>query len=124
MTTDEIQDWLDAGNHDRAWLADKLKSKKGSVDQWFSKGFPAWATQIITLMIETERAPDSLELRFNHSEWAEIKRAMQHAGYVDQFEFFRDAIIAYSKRLSKAPSPSNIAMMKVAEEGPEYGSKP
>ena len=101
ITDDEIRAWFTETKHKRPWLAALLSAKPGSVDQWFSKGFPDWAKTIIALYRENQSNPNLLQLRFNPEEWATIQSAMRNAGYIEQFEFFRDAIVAFAARINK-----------------------
>lgn len=118
ITDDEIRAWFTETKHKRPWLAALLSAKPGSVDQWFSKGFPDWAKTIIALYRENQSNPNLLQLRFNPEEWATIQSAMRNAGYIEQFEFFRDAIVAFAARINKHRAAVIIPMLRVAEDPP------
>lgn len=61
ITDDEIRAWFTETKHKRPWLAALLSAKPGSVDQWFSKGFPDWAKTIIALYRENQSNPNLLQ---------------------------------------------------------------
>lgn len=93
MKKDEIRYWLISQKRDRAWLAAQIGVSKGTIDQWFSKGFPDWAQKSIArLMNPLQHKASGLELVFTHDEWMEITQAMKIIGHVRHSDFYHYAI--------------------------------
>jgi uncharacterized protein (DUF1778 family) len=124
MTADEVKGWLAEIDKDRLWLADLLRSSKGTVDQWFSKrGFPEWAIQIIRLKQAAMGSDAALQLRFNPPEWQLIQRAMARAGYTNHFDFMRDAILAFAQEINSRQGVVPLSTLSVQEQPSNYESK-
>lgn len=111
MNKEQIRDWLDSVGHDRFWLAEQIGTTKGTVDQWFSKGFPEWAVKSITRLVSTneERDDDPNAVKLTLREFEMIDRARRKAGYQTRREFYRDAIVEFAdKLLIDEDTPPNV----------------
>ncbi len=123
MTTPEIKAWLASTGHDRQWLADQIGSTKGTVNQWFYRGFPEWAVLSIGRLAKPPMAQG--ELSFTDSEFDLILEAMRIAGYTKRQEFYRDAITARAEEVASTrpvlpfPQPAE-SLARVAEEPVAY----
>lgn len=106
MTVDDIKKWLKAIGQDRKWLAAQLHATKGTVDQWFSRGFPADKIAMIEMLAQT-KSTSGLEVSFTPSEWREIQSAMNNSGYTSQPKFFHDGIMCYAEKLQSEGGSSN-----------------
>lgn len=121
MTKENIRDWLDTIGQDRFWLASQLGSTKGTLDQWFSRGFPEWAEKAIKRIAAQQSSADSdpNSVQFTIAEFEMIDRARRKVGYETRREFYRDAIIEYADKLlvddedADTPCP-----LRAAEEPP------
>ena len=105
LTKIEIQNWL-SEKHDgsREWLSAKLGVSKGTVDQWFCRGFSESALASISMVMELDHAStasasaatDSTALiQFTSGEFERIEEARAAVGSPARPVFYRDAIIAY-----------------------------
>jgi len=106
LTKIEIQTWLSA-RHDgsREWLAGKLGVSKGTVDQWFSRGFSDSALASIAMVMELDQAAassigasssdETALIQFTSGEFERIEAARAAVGSPARPVFYRDAIIAY-----------------------------
>lgn len=89
----EILTWMRANKLKRDDLAEKLGSSKGTLDNWFSKGFPEWALKAIgRLKNPTGDMSAGLEVTFTASEFAEILEAMEIVGCSSLKTFYEEAI--------------------------------
>lgn len=104
LTKTQIQDWLTAkAGGSRDWLAVKLGVSKGTVDQWFSRGFSDSALASIAMAMELDRAvstpgaasDESALIQFTAGEFERIEAARAAVGSPARPVFYRDAIIAY-----------------------------
>jgi hypothetical protein len=126
MTTDQIKAWLKDLRKDRQWLSQQLKATKGTVDQWFSRGFPPGPLAMIKLLMQKQESTSGLDVQFSPSEWSEIEQAMTNAGYSEQRKFFKDGIMSYAESINERPKnveplPSpEPEMLRVAEDSPSY----
>jgi len=96
MTNEEIENWLKRKGRDRAWLALQIPASKGTVDNWFSKGFSAPALTVIQLLMDKDEdasANDTGLIQFTVDEFERIERARQRSGYESRPPFYRDAIL-------------------------------
>ena len=106
-TTEQIKAWLRKSGKDRLWLAELLKVTKGTLDQYFSRGFPDWAARNVQLLaITKDPSTSGLDIKFSPAEWAVIQEAMSQAGYTDQQQFFRDAIVIYGEQILSGEQPT------------------
>lgn len=104
LTKIEIQSWLYAKhNGSREWLATKLGVSKGTVDQWFSRGFSDSALAGIAMIMELDASSPSVGdgsdetslIQFTSGEFERIEAARAAVGSPARPVFYRDAIIAY-----------------------------
>lgn len=125
-TNDEIKTWLRKKGESRSWLATQLRATKGTVDQWFSKGFPIWAAKNVQLLALTDQNTGGLQIAFTPEEWNLIQNAMRHAGHTDQNQFFRDAIKAHASLIlagqtsPRSRIPSKRAVVTAQPTGHEF----
>lgn len=115
----DIKDWLASTGRDRAWLAEQIGSTKGTVDQWFSKGFPKWARQSISNLMQSRVLEGNLRITLTSDEWEEIDQACTNAGYLDRQSFYRDAIIDLADRINA--DRSRILSARAAEDPAVFG---
>jgi len=109
MTTEHIRSWLESTGKDRQWLADQIEAKKGSVDQWFSRGFPAWAVKSIERLMSAP-SPGSLHIHLDAEQWSLVDAARRLSGYHDTATFARDVIIIKAREIaSKGTDPTDVA---------------
>ncbi len=94
-TKEEIEAWMTATGRTRLTLADELGVSKGTVDNWLSqKGFPLWSLKAISrIATPTQSSGVMDDLKFSHSEWMEIEKAMKVGGYSLHHEFYHDVIM-------------------------------
>jgi len=100
MEKPEILKWLKDRKHSREWLAGELAVSKGTVDQWFSKGFPEWAVKAIVRMdaqpIDTSCG---LEVAFTAKEFELIEAARKLSEHETRSAFYFDAIMAFTEKI-------------------------
>lgn len=135
LTKDQISDWLKRAGRDRYWLGDKCGVSKGTVDQWFYKGFSDAALATIRALMELDEQAgqgggnDTGLIQFSTGEFERIERARVAVGSPTRPEFYRDAIVEYVKeieamegRLTDGPARVEIAMAAEDEKaGPVEG---
>ncbi len=134
----DILAWMRANKIDREKLAGELGASKGTLDNWFSKGFPEWALKAIDrLKNPTGDMSAGLEVTFTASEFAEILDAMDIVGCSSLKTFYEEAIrnhvgaILKSEGKTQTQKATNISdfasgvqnQQKVAEDPPAYGDK-
>lgn len=93
MDKKALTTWLANLGKDRTWLAEQIGSVKGTVDQWFSKGFPEWAEKSIERLMNppgTETA--GLEVTFTARQFERIEEARALVGARSRKEFYEMAI--------------------------------
>lgn len=120
-TNDEIEAWLKRHDRDRVWLAGKLPAAKGTVDNFFSKGFSNWALTTIKLLMERDAAQtdpvnDTGLVQFTVEEFERIEKARVAACYETRPPFYHDAII---RRVAEIESEMNIIKLPVRYGDPE-----
>lgn len=128
MKTEEIKRWLKDQQKDRHWLAEQLRATKGTIDQWFSRGFPDGVVAMIKLMMINKSPKTSgLDVEFSPGEWNEITTAMNNAGYTAQRAFFKDGILFYAEDILKRENIHPMEkppeqQLRVADESPGYNT--
>lgn len=111
LTKDQIDAWLKRHSRDRQWLAEKLAVSKGTVDQWFSKGFSESALAGIRLLkqLDTPSASDDTALiQFTTAEFEAIEHARRLVGMPERPKFYRDAILYYVDDLQSLAQPQAL----------------
>lgn len=134
-TKAEILGWMRTNKMTRELLAKELGASKGTLDNWFSKGFPEWALKAIErLKNPTGDMTAGLEVTFTAGEFAEILEAMDIVGCNSLKTFYEEAIrnhvgeILKSEGAPQTKKATNISdfasgvqsQQKVAEEPGEY----
>lgn len=134
----EILAWMRANKMKREQLAGELGASKGTLDNWFSKGFPEWALKAIErLKNPTGDMSAGLEVTFTASEFAEILEAMDIVGCSSLKTFYEEAIrnhvgaILKSEGKPQTKKATNISdftsgvqsQQKVAEEPADYKTR-
>ena len=110
MTKDKIRKWLAAKGRDREWLAQQCGASKGTVDQWFYRGFSDSALATIDKLmqldeLQSSQATDETGLiQFSTAEFEEIERARAAVGNPTRPQFYRDAILQYVEDLNAETS--------------------
>ena len=96
----ELKEWLRANNKDREDLAKELGVSKGTLDNWFSRGFPEWAVLAIKrIMNPSDDLSAGLEVSFTASEFREILDAMEIVGTSSLKTFYEEAIKSYVEKI-------------------------
>lgn len=118
LNKDQISRWLDQLEKDREWLARKCGVSKGTVDQWFSRGFSDQALATIGLLMQKEGgAEDEAALiSFNATEFEKIDKARRGLGYSSRPPFYSDAILDYVKNWEKSKTGSVLPFAVAAED--------
>jgi hypothetical protein len=122
MKPKEIDDWLKANKHDRAWLAAELAVSTGTVYNWFSKGFPDWAIKAIERLANpTQDHTSGLEVTFTAREFDRIEEARKLSGQPTRTQYYTDAILEYTDQIlanekiaSQSAGQGTIAISPVA----------
>jgi len=125
---EQITVWLRRDNHDRAWLAEQIGSTLGTMNQWFSKGFPDWALKSIDRLMNPPGSEDGgLEVTFTTREFERIEQARQISGhatrpafYQDAIREFTDSILAREKLATTKPAEflePQVRVMKITDPG-------
>lgn len=97
---DELKAWLRSKNKTREDFATDLGAKKGTLDNWFSKGFPDWAIKSITrLRSPTETDTSGLEVTFTAAEFELIEKARLLTEHTTRAAFYHAAIMDYTDEL-------------------------
>lgn len=100
MDKDKIKGWLTTESKDRQWLADQLGCSKGTVDQWFSRGFPDWALKSIErLMNPAGSNTGGIEVAFTASEFERIEEARKLLGLATRKDYYQTAITEFTDRI-------------------------
>lgn len=97
LNKEQISAWLVQLGKDREWLSKMCGVSKGTVDQWFSRGFSDQAQATIGLLMQKEVRPidETALITFNATEFEKIDRARRGLGYSSRPPFYRDAILDY-----------------------------
>ena len=136
MDKDKLKDWLATESHDREWLATQLGCSKGTVDQWFSRGFPDWATKSIERLMRPAGTADSsgFEVSFSAREFEQIEEARKLLGIASRKLFYEEAIAEYTagilareaKELTQSskpiPFPERGLLTALVAEDPPTGT--
>jgi kynurenine formamidase len=110
MTKDEIKNWLAEGKRGRAWLAQEIGVSKGTVDQWFSKGFPEWAVKAIERMGEQPLDACGLDVAFTAAEFELIEAARLLSAHPTRSAFYHTAIMQFTDEiLEREADPKSSA---------------
>ena len=109
----EIRNWLEKRGQTREWLAREIGVSKGTVDQWFSKGFPEWAVKAIQRLDGIPvNATAGLEVTFTSAEFERIERARELSGHSTRAEYYQTAITEYTDKIladeAKSQAPTVI----------------
>lgn len=113
MDKDEILQWLTKIGKTRSWLAEQIGCTKGTLDQWFSKGFPEWATKSIDRLVNTPQGnTNGLEVSFSAKEFELIEHARKLSGHATRAEFYRDAIMEFTDELIEKEKQSPPTVIK------------
>ena len=102
MDKEKLKGWLATEGHDREWLASQIGCSKGTVDQWFSRGFPDWAVKSIEkLMRPPEWGNDStgFEVTFTAREFERIEQARKLLGIATRKLYYEEAIAEYTDQI-------------------------
>jgi hypothetical protein len=110
MTKDELKNWLANNQKDRAWLAQEIGVSKGTVDQWFSKGFPEWAIMAIKRMSEQPLDDAGLDVAFTAAEFELIEAARLLSAHPTRSAFYHTAIMQFTDEiLEREAGPKSSA---------------
>jgi hypothetical protein len=126
----EIKDWMRSNAMKREQLATDLGVSKGTLDNWFYRGFPDWAVKAISrIMNPTDDLSAGLEVTFTASEFREILEAMEIVGTTSLKTFYEEAIKNHVEKImadeaagktkrgaSIAHFPTHLPSSRVAEE--------
>ncbi len=128
MTTPEqIDEWLKTTGKDRAWLADKIGIRMGTLYNCFSRGFPTRTLKAIEQLMEAGNPENSgLEVSFSAKEFELIEQARKLSGHATRAEFYHDAIMEFTDELMqkeetekdsaptviKGPTPASPAVLR------------
>lgn len=99
MTKDQIKNWLTDNQRDRAWLAQEIGISKGTVDQWFSKGFPEWAVKAIERMGDQPLDACGLDVAFTAAEFELIEAARLLSAHPTRSAFYHTAIMQFTDEI-------------------------
>ena len=127
MTEPEIRQWLKASNKSRQWLADQIGCTIGSLNQYFSRGFPDWAIKSISLLANPPTSNTAgLEVEFTTREFDRILAAKAISGHETLAAFYEDAILDFTDRLLAQENDPQKKIVdypdeRVAEEPPKIG---
>lgn len=100
MDKEEIKKWLASTGKDRDWLAEQIGCTVGTLNQWFSKGFPDWGLKAVSRLITSPADPDAgLEVTFTASQWKLIEQARVLTGHKTHKDFYQDAILEYTQHI-------------------------
>lgn len=101
MDKDTLKGWLTTEGKDRHWLATQLGVSKGTVDQWFSRGFPEWAIKSIERITNPADAKPggNLEVTFSAEEFERIEAARKLLGIPTRKLFYEEAIDEYTTQI-------------------------
>ena len=130
----EITAWMRANNMKRKPLSEALGVSKGTLDNWFSSGFPEWGWKSIErLKNPTGDLSAGLEVTFTASEFREIIEAMEIVGCSSLKTFYEEAIRNHVGEILKSEdrpqkrkatnitdfSSGDLSQQKVAEDPPK-----
>lgn len=117
LNKEQISDWLVQLGKDREWLSKKCGVSKGTVDQWFSRGFSDQAQATIGLLMQKEVRPEdeTALIAFNATEFEKIDRARRGLGYSSRPPFYRDAILDYVQNWEKSKGGGILHFAAAAE---------
>lgn len=129
-TKDQIRSWLTQMGKDREWLAQQCGVSKGTVDQWFYRGFSDAAVAAISNLMKLHSRTDADDtglIQFTTSEFEEIEKVRFRVGDPPRPQFYRDAILQFVEQIldesaAPAPAPGNILPLDAAAEGGESGA--
>lgn len=100
---DELKAWLRSKNKTREDFAADLGAKKGTLDNWFSKGFPDWAVKSIArLRSPIESDTSGLEVTFTAAEFELIEKARRLTEHATRSSYYHAAIMDYTDELLAA----------------------
>lgn len=93
MDKDQITAWLVSIGKDRDWLGSQLVKSKGTIDQWFSRGFPESAQIAIERLMNPPGSETAgLEVTFTARQFERIEEARALVGARSRKEFYEMAI--------------------------------
>jgi hypothetical protein len=118
LTKEQISAWLLQLGKDRDWLSRMCGVSKGTVDQWFSRGFSDQALATIGLLMQKQEMPldESALISFNASEFEKIDRARRGLGYSARPPFYRDAILDYVGTWEESQKGAIVPFAVAAED--------
>ena len=117
MTEPEIRLWLKSSNHTRQWLADQIGCTIGSLNQYFSRGFPDWAIKSISLLANPSASNTAgLEVEFTTREFDRILAAKAISGHETLAGFYEDAILDFAERLLSQENDPQKKIVDYPEE--------
>lgn len=118
LNKEQISAWLVHLGKDRDWLAQMCGVSKGTVDQWFSRGFSDQALATIGLLMQKEVRPidETALIAFNAGEFEKIDRARRGLGYSSRPPFYRDAILDYVQGWEKSHGGAILPFAAAAED--------
>lgn len=128
MDKKALTNWLGSLGKDREWLAGEIGSAKGTVDQWFSKGFPEWAEKSIErLMNPPGNETAGLEVTFTARQFERIEQARQLVG-LKRKEFYEEAITELTDKIlaeeqQPQESPGTRRIIQYPEAVEHLGSR-
>ncbi len=97
MDKEKLKGWLTTEGKDREWLAGQLGCSKGTIDQWFSRGFPEWAHKSIArLMTPAGTNTSGLEVSFSAQEFERIETARKLLGMDTRKLYYETAISEFT----------------------------
>lgn len=103
MDKNDIRSWLENRGQTREWMAREIGVSKGTVDQWFSKGFPEWAVKAIQRLDGIAVDPSAgLEVTFSAAEFERIEKARDLSGHPTRAEYYKTAITEFTDQILKA----------------------
>lgn len=118
LNKEQISAWLVQQGKDRDWLSRMCGVSKGTVDQWFSRGFSDQALATIDLLMQKEVRPidETALIAFNAGEFEKIDRARRGLGYSSRPPFYRDAILDYVQTWEKSQGGGILQFAAAAED--------
>jgi hypothetical protein len=100
MDETEIRKWVDVDERGRAWLADQLAVSKGTVNNWFSLGFPPRVRRAITRLAQRAGSDTgSLAVTFTDAQFDRIELARRIGGYPTRAALYKEAIEEFTDKL-------------------------
>ena len=131
MDKKKLIKWLADNDHDRDWLAAQLGNSKGTIDQWFSKGFPDTATKSIERLMNPPGSENGgLEVAFTAREFERIEQARALLGIASRKLYYEEAIAEFTDKIlaseagAKRPKGKNISPFPTDQQSSRAAEDP